>query len=118
MELNNFYFSKKNVQTKELNDGLIIDEYCAKEKNLPIDGAMARFNGSFGPKVNKKFYELFLVISGKMKIDLEGTKYILEEGDIFILPPDKVHTTYGYAAKVFIACTPQFEAKNVEMMSG
>jgi mannose-6-phosphate isomerase-like protein (cupin superfamily) len=110
------YFSKKNLQTKKINNSLKVSEYCLREKNLPIDGAIAYLNGIFGLKINRKFHEMFFVISGKVKIDLEETEYMLEEEDLFIIPPDKAHTIYGYDAKIFIACTPQFNARNIEMI--
>lgn len=108
-------FSKDDRVEIRVNDKVVVFDYCNKEKNLPIDGAVAQLDGLYGPKLNKKFSELFYVLKGSMIIDVEGEESRLEKGDVFIVLPEKEHTIYGEGAKVFIACSPQFDPKNVVM---
>jgi len=49
-------------------------------------------------------------------IDMDAQTYELAKGDVFIVPPGKAHTIYGIKAKVFIACSPAFDPKNVEFL--
>lgn len=110
-------FLKKDIQKKKISDSLVIDEYCSDRNDLPIDGAVAHFaNTSFGPKINRNFTELFFVLKGRIAVEIDGKRHILNEHDIFIIPPDKTHTIHGYDAQVFIACSPMFNPKNVEMV--
>lgn len=106
-------FSTKDIQTKKINEGLIIDEYCSHIEGLPIDGAIAHSNASFGPKINKDFTELFFVLEGRVVIDVEGKRYELTKEELFILPANQKHTIRGYNAKIFIACSPAFKPENI-----
>ncbi len=108
-------FAKKDIQTKELQEGLTIDEYCKPDHPFPIDGAVAHFNnGECSWKTNKGFYELFYVIDGQLTIEHEDEKTMLEKGDMYIIEPDKKHRTFSDKADIFIVCNPPFDVNNVE----
>jgi len=110
-------FAKEYAQVKSFDNGVTVREYCQGVKDLPLDGAIAYFdNGVFGPKKNRVFAELFYVLKGTLMIDMDAQTYELAKGDMFIIPPGKAHTIYGIKAKVFIACSPAFDPKNVEFL--
>ena len=53
-------FLHKDSSCINITDDITLYEYCGDEAKLPIDGAYALINGSYGPKINKTFSELFL----------------------------------------------------------
>ena len=112
-------FSKKKIQQKVVQEGLVIGEYCTLSElgSLPIDGAIALFtSGQLGPKINRGFTELFFVLEGKLEIEMDNRRVVLEKEDLFIMPKDRVHTLYGYNAKIFIVCSPPFDPNNMEFV--
>ena len=108
-------FSKNGAKKKEISNALVVDEYCAHVPNLPIDGAVAYLDGSFGPKTNVNFTELLFVLKGKIVIQFDKNVYELYEEDMFIIPPNKKHSLNGSNAKIFIACAPGFRPENLLM---
>lgn len=108
-------FSHKDSEIKHITDRIILNEYCADGLNLPIDGAYAQINGPFGPKINKTFTELFFVVAGTLKIEMNNTVHELNSKDLFIVPPNTKHKILGDTCEVFIACTPQFNVNEVEI---
>lgn len=89
-------------------------EYCKPGADLPLDGAYCKINGSLGPKINKTFTELFFIISGKLIIEIDDVVHVLGEKDMYIVPMDQKHKLIGEECEVFIACSPQFDAKGME----
>lgn len=109
-------FLHKDSTVVDINDDIKLNEYCAKDLKLPIDGAYARINGSLGPKINKTFSELFFVISGQLEIEYDGMTHLLKEKDMCIIVPNKPHRINGLDCEVFISCSPQFNEHDVEFI--
>lgn len=107
-------FLHKDSNRKNITDNIVLDEYCENESNLPIDGAYAKIDGYLGPKINKSFFELFFVISGKLQIEQDGTIHNLGEKDMYIVRPNTKHKIFGIECEVFISCSPQFNENDVE----
>lgn len=105
------------AKKKKINDNLTVYEICHSQRNLPIDGAIVELNGIFGPKINRKFTELFFVISGKLMIEENDNIYELKERDVYIVMPGKIHTLHGINCSMFISCTPPFDPLNMEFLS-
>jgi len=113
------FFSKNMAQIKKNSKNLKILEYCTPQdhSHLPMDGAIAYFKtGSFGPKINRNFTELFFILEGALTIELEDQVFKLEKDDLFIIPTGKKHTLFGHNAKLFISCSPQFDPENMEFL--
>jgi len=107
-------FLHRNSIRKNISDQIIVDEYCGSEANLPIDGAYAKINGSLGPKTNKSFSELFFVLSGTLYIEQDEITHELQEKDIYIIRPNTRHRIFGNECEVFISCSPQYKAIDVD----
>lgn len=63
--------------------------------NNDHDGYMYNFNTSDGHDFNSHFhkcYEFIHVIHGQMLYTVEGTDYILEDGDFIMTKPDELHS--------------------------
>lgn len=108
-------FLHKDSNCINITDNIILYEYCKHEANLAIDGAYALINGSYGPKINKIFSELFFVITGKLEIEYNNSIHLLQAKDILIVPPGIKHKIVGYESEVFISCAPQFDPNEVEL---
>lgn len=108
-------FLHKDAKRKQITENIILDEYCESVSNLSLDGAYAQINGSLGPKINKTFSELFFVITGKLELEIDGVVHVLNEKDMYIIPPNTKHKMLGEQCEVFISCSPQFNIKDVEM---
>lgn len=106
-------FLWQDTEKKKISNDLTVHEYCHREKNLPLDGAIAKLNGSFGPKTNTHFTELFLVLSGTLIIEEEDLRSTLSEKDIYIMQPGKKHKLIGDNCTLFISCSPQFDPSQV-----
>lgn len=106
-----------NASKKEFNNNLTVYEMCHDPHNLPMDGAIAELDGVFGPKINKTFTELFFVVSGKLIIKEDDKMHELNERDMYIVSPGKMHTLQGMGCTMFISCTPPFDPKQMEMLS-
>lgn len=107
-------FLHKDSKIKGITDKISLNEYCESDLALPIDGAYAKINGPLGPKINRSFSELFFVLSGQLEIEYDGITHILNQKDMCIIEPNKQHTIKGIECEVFISCSPQFNAKDVE----
>jgi mannose-6-phosphate isomerase-like protein (cupin superfamily) len=108
-------FIYKETKQKNITDKIILTEYCANVSNLSVDGAYATIDGPYGPKINKNFTELFFVISGRLKVEMNDTIYEMLEKDLFIILPGVKHKILGDTCEVFIACSPQFNAQQVDL---
>jgi len=106
-------FAKKDVVLKKLSEHVIVWEYCTKGQRPPIDAAIAYVHGVLGPKTNLDFAELFYVLEGSLQVVLDDHTLILEKGDVGIIPSGRRHTLHGYHAKLFISCSPPFDATKV-----
>jgi mannose-6-phosphate isomerase-like protein (cupin superfamily) len=109
-------FLFKESKEIQITDQIILNEYCSDISNLAIDGAYAKINGPYGPKINTTFSELFFVITGKLRIDLNGEIHELNKKDFLIIPPNSKHKILGDHCEVFIACSPQFNINDVEFV--
>lgn len=112
-------FLKDNGKINQVAENLEVFEYCniIESTEREMDGAIAYFKaGSFGPKINKGFTELFFMLEGELVIKLEGETFNLKKDDLFIMPKNKKHILYGYDAKIFISCTPPFDVKKMEFL--
>jgi len=112
-------FSYDHAQRYAVSDYLEIVEYCSPKERLqvPLDGAVGYFKkGSFGPKVNTGFTELFFVLDGCLTIEIDTSVLHLKKEDMFIVPEGKVHTLHGDSARLFISCTPPFSPEKVSFL--
>jgi glyoxylate utilization-related uncharacterized protein len=107
-------FLHKDSIEKTIANNIILNEYCPSNSNLSQDGAYCKINGSFGPKINKSFSELFFVISGSLTIEANNEQHILYAKDMYIVPPMQKHKIIGKECEVFISCAPQFDFNNME----
>lgn len=107
-------FLHKDSNCINITDNIMLYEYCETKSNLAIDGAYALINGSYGPKTNKTFSELFFVISGKLEVEYNNSIHVLQAKDMLIVPPRTKHKIIGYECEAFISCSPQFDPNEVE----
>jgi mannose-6-phosphate isomerase-like protein (cupin superfamily) len=97
--------------------GIDIAEYCTTNNHVPIDCAVAKFrNNAYPWKINHNFCEMFYVLNGECFIEFENETVHLKKQDVYIIEPDRLHTTRAEYADILIACTPPFDIKNVEFI--
>jgi uncharacterized cupin superfamily protein len=89
-------------------------EYHLGDKD--INGAIGIITGRYPQKgrvVNKICKELVYVLEGSVKLVVEGEEVELEKGDeVLIMPGEKYY--WGGNCKIFMACTPAWDAKQHE----
>lgn len=108
--------SKDKSEKKTVDNGLDVYEYL-KDTTYPIDAAVAVFKNAKHPaKINKGFFELFYIIDGVLNIEINGKIEELNQGDVFMVEPNKLHKIFADFAKVFIVCNPPFNPNNIEMV--
>lgn len=107
-------FLKNKAITKDVGNGITVDEYCAGSGDLPIDGAVVHYrSGTYPWKKNRDIYELFFVLNGKLTIETEKEKHTLSPNDMFIVQPGIKHTSYAENADVLIVCNPPFDLEKM-----
>lgn len=103
----------KKSQTKRLenSDKCIAYEYPLKDKNL--NGAVIVISGRYPDKgcvMNEVCKELVFVLSGSVKLNVEGKDVTLERGDEALIEPGERYYWDG-KCKLFIVCTPAWFLK-------
>lgn len=98
------------------SDGIMVSEFKSSKSNAyPIDGAIVEItDASFPTKKYKTFYEMIFVIEGEININIFDKNIILKKDEMFIIPPNVFHTNSAKYARVFVACTPPFNTKEIE----
>ncbi|MDR1026568.1 MAG: cupin domain-containing protein [Lactobacillus sp.] len=108
-------FELKNAELKKFGNFEIL-EYPNRDK-FPLDGAVVKVkNGVYPKKINHGFYELFYVMKGYYDVEIDGNVTRVNEGDMFIIEPEKAHRCTAEHAEMFVVCTPPFDIKNVEFL--
>jgi hypothetical protein len=98
--------------------GIDIAEHCVASNSFPIDCAIARFrNGKYPWKINHNFHEMFYILDGECFVEFDDGIIHLKKCDVYIIEPERKHTTSAEYADVLIACTPPFDIKNVEFLN-
>ena len=103
-----------DAQRNKVSNNLEVYEYCSNNHSFPIDGALAKLNGTFGPKTNRNFVELFFVKSGKLRVVTPDDGFDLQENDMYIMAEGIEHTLFGCKCEVFIVCNPPFDINNID----
>lgn len=62
--------------------------YCGKYL-IVFDGQQCPFHR------HKQKHETFLVVCGKVRMIVDGKEHVMDEGDVFVMPPGKVHSFTG-----------------------
>jgi mannose-6-phosphate isomerase-like protein (cupin superfamily) len=97
--------------------GIDIVEHCAENNPFPIDCAIAKFrNGKYPWKINHGFHEMFYVLDGECFIEFEDESIHLKKQDVCIIEMERAHATHAEYADILIACTPSFNANNMEFI--
>jgi molybdopterin converting factor small subunit len=98
----------KKSESVEFDGGKTLDaiEYHLDDED--VNGAIGIITGRYPEKgrvVNKVCKELVYVLSGSVKLVVEGEEVVLEEGDeVLILPGERYY--WEGNCKIFMACTP------------
>ena len=65
---------------------LSIREYFTAEDSPKLGVALAELNGEYGENKNSEVDQIIFVISGTLRIELDGHPYLLEEEDALMIP--------------------------------
>ncbi len=108
-------FPYDKVKTNIFSKGIVVKEFHDKNNPFPLDACLVEMhNDNYPWKKNLDFHEMLFVVSGNVEVEFEnGVVEKLKENDVFIIEPNVYHKTSGVNAKIFVACNPPFDIKNV-----
>ncbi len=77
----------------EKNVEILINNYQNNAEILKTD--IMHFKKGFGLAPHyHAFFHINFVVSGQVEIDTDGKVYTIDKGKLFVLPPNKIHSTY------------------------
>lgn len=94
MELKQRYPGKNIVLNDEINPTEIICEIEPTKEHVEYDVAIAVIDKSI-PHYHHKSAEEYEVIRGVLTLMVNGKKYLLNEGEKFIIEPELIHSAEG-----------------------
>jgi mannose-6-phosphate isomerase-like protein (cupin superfamily) len=77
-----------------------LDELWSPRVIAEVDDAyikVARVQGTFGWHAHEDEDELFLVLKGELRIEMEGNSVLLREGELFVVPKGVRHNPVAEA---------------------
>jgi len=108
---------KKSQRKKHENaPTCIVYEYGHRDNNINV--AFAEINGRYpenGFSFNEVCKEIFFVLEGKGKIEINGKEMKLEQGDAVLIQPQQKYFLEG-KLKLVISCNPAWNPNQYKVI--
>ena len=105
-----FKISKNDVQSVEVEQKYIIDNYLSDGTDLGFSVVVSHLDGSHPLMKNTLSNRLYYFLKGKGKFFVEDKTFEVEAGDMLVVPKNTFYKFEGKFDAVLISC-PAFDPK-------
>jgi mannose-6-phosphate isomerase-like protein (cupin superfamily) len=117
MQLNKMLIKKQQAKEKTTSKTCKVWEYGFENKNLGI--AAVKIDGRYpekGKAMNKECDEIYYVISGEAKVNVDGKEFNIAEGDALFLPKAKPYFVEAKKLFLLVSNNPSWNAEQYEII--
>jgi mannose-6-phosphate isomerase-like protein (cupin superfamily) len=103
------HITPKDSLIRKPDDFITIHEYISRQKSGEISVVMAELNGVHSKRMNKRCTRVYILLSGKLDVELESATHHINAGEMLLVRPGQWCTMTGHNAKMYVIHTPAFD---------